>query len=234
VPYRSPPSRGRDRQTLIDAIAAEELALARLAREERDSRARLATLQAELGAVDQQPEMSASAPSETWLLAPHSPADKVALVRRWFRGREDVFPTRFTSQTTGKAGYAPACRNKFRPGVCDLPRIKCGECPNQAFVPFGDGALLAPLQGRHVMGVCPLLADHTCWFLAVDFDKGAWADDVIAFVETSRRSGRAPVRRTPAPQARACRRRAPRRALQAGPSRSELLPTGAATDAPVT
>ncbi len=189
MPYRSPRSRGRDRQSLIDAIAAEELALVRLAGEERDARAHLATLRAELNAVDQRPEVSVSAPSETSSPAPHSPADKVALFRRLFRGREDVFPTRFTSKKTGKAGYAPACRNKFRPGIGDLPRIKCGECPNQAFAPVDDGAVLAHLQGRHVMGVYPLLADDTCWFLAVDFDKGAWADDVMAFIETSRRTG---------------------------------------------
>ncbi len=187
--YRPPRSSGRDRQTLIDAIAAEELALARLAREDREARAHLAALRAELNAVEQRPEVSVSTPSETSLLAPHSPADKVALFRRLFRGREDLFPTRFTSKKTGKAGYAPACRNKFRPGVCDLPRIKCGECPSQAFAPVDDGAVLAHLQGRHVMGVYPLLADDTCWFLAVDFDKGAWADDVMAFIETARRAG---------------------------------------------
>lgn len=113
----------------------------------------------------------------------------MALFRRLFRGREDVFPTRFISKKTGKAGYAPACRNKLRPGICELPRINCGECPNQAFVPVDDDAVMAHLPGRDVMGVYPLLEDDTCWFLAVDFDKGGWAEDVIAFVETARRIG---------------------------------------------
>ena len=31
--------------------------------------------------------------------------------------------------------------------------------------------------------------DETCWFLAVDFDKSTWMDDVRAFVQTSRRLG---------------------------------------------
>ena len=39
------------------------------------------------------------------------------------------------------------------------------------------------------MGVYPTLEDETCWFLAVDFDKGQWRDDVAAFVETCRRKG---------------------------------------------
>ena len=56
-------------------------------------------------------------------------------------------------------------------GVCDLPRIKCGECPNQAFQAVDDQAVLNHLKGHHVMGVYPLLGDETCWFLAADFDK---------------------------------------------------------------
>jgi len=188
VPDRST-SRTRDRQALLDAIAAETVALARLPQDERDARARLSALRSELDAVDKRREIALSTPSTTSLPAPHTRADKVSLFRRLFRGREDVFPTRFTSKRTGKAGYAPACGNKFRPGVCELPRIKCSECPSQAFAPVDDDAVLAHLQGRHVMGVYPLLPDDTCWFLAVDFDKGAWADDVRAFIDTSRRVG---------------------------------------------
>jgi len=33
------------------------------------------------------------------------------------------------------------------------------------------------------MGVYPMQDDETCWFLAVDFDKSAWMDDVRAFVQ---------------------------------------------------
>ena len=120
---------------------------------------------------------------------PRSPEEKVRLFRQLFRGRADVFPTRFVSKKTGKPGYAPACTNKFVRGVCELPKVKCGECPNQAFVPVDDAAVLAHLQGRHVMGVYPLLEDDTCWFLAVDFDKSTWTEDVLAFVATCRQVG---------------------------------------------
>jgi hypothetical protein len=77
----------------------------------------------------------------------------------------------------------------FVRGVCELPKVKCGECSNQAFVDVDDAAVLAHLQGRHVMGVYPLLEDETCWFLAVDFDKSTWQDDVRAFVATCRLVG---------------------------------------------
>jgi hypothetical protein len=111
---------------------------------------------------------------------------KVRLFRTLFRGRDEIFPTRFLNRKTGKAGYAPACASKFVRGVCDLPRIKCSECPNQAFTPVDDRVVLDHLRGRHVMGVYPLLEDETCWFLAIDFDKSSWQEDVGAFVETCR------------------------------------------------
>jgi hypothetical protein len=76
--------------------------------------------------------------------------------------------------------------------VCELPKIKCGDCPNQAFVPVDDQAVMAHLRGRHVMGVYPLRKDETCWFLAVDFDKETWTDDVAAFVATCRDVGLRP------------------------------------------
>jgi len=37
------------------------------------------------------------------------------------------------------------------------------------------------------MGVYPMLLDKTCCFLAVDFDKAGWREDVAAFMETCRR-----------------------------------------------
>lgn len=121
--------------------------------------------------------------------SPLTPAEKVTLFRSLFRGRVDVFPTRFVSKKTGKAGYAPACANKFVRGVCDLPKVRCGDCPNQAFVPAGEQAVYDHLIGRHVMGVYPLLEDETCWFVAADFDKASWQDDVAAFRETAERTG---------------------------------------------
>jgi superfamily II DNA or RNA helicase len=115
--------------------------------------------------------------------------EKVRLFRSLFRGREDVFPTRFVSKKTGKPGYAPLCTDKFVPGVCGLPKVKCTECPNQAFAPVTDQAVLDHLQDRHVMGVYPLLEDDTCWFLAADFDKQSWRADVSAFQGTCRSIG---------------------------------------------
>ena len=107
-------------------------------------------------------------PSRCRGLPPRTPADKVKLFRQFFRGRRDLYPTRFVSKKTGKQGYAPACSNKFVPGVCELPKVKCADCTRQAFKPVDDDAVIAHLKGQHVMGVYPMQDDETCWFLAVD------------------------------------------------------------------
>jgi hypothetical protein len=130
--------------------------------DQADSRRCLGTLQAELASLGAEPDIRVRLPVATEARVPQTSADKVKLFRSLFRGRDEVFPTRFVSKTTGKPGYAPACRNKFVKGVCELPKVKCGECPNQAFIPFDDAAVVGHLTGRHVMGVYPLLDDETC------------------------------------------------------------------------
>ncbi|WP_158817382.1 DEAD/DEAH box helicase family protein [Methylocapsa sp. S129] len=119
--------------------------------------------------------------------------DKVALFRRLFAGRSDVFPIRWDNRKTGKAGYAPACANEWVKGVCGKPQVKCGECPHQAFIPVSDEVIERHLRGADnqrpsandfVAGVYPLLQDETCWFLAADFDKETWAADASAMIDT--------------------------------------------------
>jgi len=154
-------------------------------------KARIAALQIELAALSPMANSGPALPPDPW--APQTPADKVKLFRSPFRGRTDVFPVRLVSKKTGRAGYAPACSNKWVPEICLLKSGgKCSDCTNQSFIPVGEQLIAQHLQGRHVMGVYPLLEDETCWFLAVDFDKRSWQEDVMAFAETCR-SARIPV-----------------------------------------
>lgn len=111
-----------------------------------------------------------------------STAEKVALFRRLFRGRTDVYPVRWESKTSGKSGYAPACANEWRAGVCDKPRIKCADCGNRLLVPLSDAVIYDHLAGKQTVGVYPLLEDDTCYFLAIDFDEADWRQDAQAFM----------------------------------------------------
>jgi superfamily II DNA or RNA helicase len=164
----------------LKEIAREEARLAELERQTEQARRRLDVLRS-------QPQLASSTPTVQHAEASSlTPADKVALFRSLFRGRSDVFPKLWVNAKSAKKGYAPACSNEWVRGVCEKPRVKCGECPNQAFIAVDDRVVTDHLQGRHVMGVYPMLDDETCWLLAADFDKGSWQADVAAFVETCR------------------------------------------------
>jgi len=123
---------------LAAALQEEEARLRQLDEEVARTKARVDALREKIANAAAVP----IAPVPAGSPGPTSPLEKVRLFRSLFRGREDVYPTRFISKKTGKAGYAPACANKFVPSVCGLPRVKCGDCTNQAFRPVDDGALV--------------------------------------------------------------------------------------------
>nr|WP_256735106.1 DEAD/DEAH box helicase family protein [Variovorax sp. dw_954] len=112
-----------------------------------------------------------------------STPEKVALFRRLFRGRTDVYPVRWEGKTSGKSGYAPACGNEWRAGVCEKPRIKCADCTHRLLIPLSDAVIYDHLAGKHTVGVYPLLEDDSCHFLAVDFDEAEWQHDARAFMQ---------------------------------------------------
>lgn len=118
-----------------------------------------------------------------------STGEKVAIFRRLFRGRTDVYPVRWESKTTGKSGYSPACANEWLAGVCEKPRIKCGDCSKRLLIPLSDSVIYDHLAGEHTVGVYPLLEDDTCYFLAVDFDEAEWRDDARAFIQSCEELG---------------------------------------------
>ena len=145
----------------------------------RVENARLIALLEAHGVAWQLPQESLTQPASELLEL--STDEKVALFRRLFRGRTDVYPIRWESKTTAKSGYAPACANEWRAGVCEKPRIKCADCGNRLLKPLTDTVIYDHLAGGHTVGLYPLLEDDTCYFLAVDFDEAEWQDDARAF-----------------------------------------------------
>jgi superfamily II DNA or RNA helicase len=116
-----------------------------------------------------------------------STAEKVALFRRLFQGRNDVYPIRWENQNTGRSGYTPACANEWKAGIClkkNKPAGKCSDCSNRLLMPLTDAVIYAHLAGEETIGVYALLADDTCHFLAVDFDEEQWRDDAKAFYQS--------------------------------------------------
>jgi superfamily II DNA or RNA helicase len=175
---------------LDEAIAAEEARLAELDRLSDIARGRLVELRAARERVLREVD---DEPTRLGPLAAWSAERKVALFASLFRGREDVFPLRWENKAKGRSGWAPRCSNEWVRGICAKPRVRCGECSHQAFLAPADEQLLAHLQGRQVMGVYPLLADDTCWLLAIDLDGASWRSDVRALRETCAELGVLPA-----------------------------------------
>jgi superfamily II DNA or RNA helicase len=161
-----------------------------------------AAIVAEIEALRSAPAAEPSPPTTTTpeqaghVIDRHSTTEtKITLFRSLFCGRADVFPIRWENAKTGRSGYAPACSNEWKRGVCEKPKVKCSACPNQAFVAVDEMSIERHLRGTapngapFVMGVYPMLTDDTCWLLAADFDEGDWRRDVSAFAESCRHHG---------------------------------------------
>lgn len=112
---------------------------------------------------------------------------RVALFTSLFRGRSDVFATRWEStKSPGRSGWAPRCLNEWRPGVCAKPKVKCAGCANRRFIAWSDVEARRHLEGRQTAGIYPLLADETCWLVAIDLDGRGWREDVGALRDSAR------------------------------------------------
>jgi superfamily II DNA or RNA helicase len=115
-----------------------------------------------------------------------STQQKVTLFRQLFRGREDVYALRWHSERSGRSGYAPACANEWREGVCEKPRVACRDCQHRELLPLTDAAIYGHLAGEHTLGLYPLLENDHCFLLAVDFDEEDWREDARAFLRSCR------------------------------------------------
>jgi len=167
-------------------LARLEARLAELEAERTALQSRIAELRRTTAA---QSSISVTPPRSSTTPAPTTAETKVALFASLFRGRSDVYPRLWTNQKKGTKGYAPACLNEWNRPLCQKPRVRCGECPHQSWDPVSARVLQDHLQGQNVVGVYPLLRDERCHLLAIDFDKGSWTDDVLAFAETCRSVG---------------------------------------------
>ncbi len=142
-----------NRKIILRKIAEVEQQIVHLQKEQEEAETKLSSLRARLAPGDSEvthkPKHSAEDPVST--AANLTPDEKIALFLRLFKGREDVYPKLWQNQKTGKKGYSPACSNEWVRGVCQKPRVKCGECPNQAFFPVTADTVLDHLQGRHAV-----------------------------------------------------------------------------------
>jgi hypothetical protein len=98
----------RDAEALREELAREEAQLAEAEKRRGEVLTRVKALREELASMQPTVAVVRRRPLSI-AQVPSTPLEKVKFFRALFRGREDVFPTRFEAKKTGKAGYAPAC-----------------------------------------------------------------------------------------------------------------------------
>jgi hypothetical protein len=116
---------------------------------------------------------------------PETPEEKIQLFLKLFLCRSDVFPHYWENKKSGKKGYSPVCSNEWKPGICLKPKVKCSVCSNQAFVPFDPDSVRDHLMGTIAMGSYAIDQQDRCIFLAADFDKSTWREDIRAYTNTA-------------------------------------------------
>ncbi len=153
---------------LAEALAECE----RLRKENRQLRERLG-----IPLVDAVVQIVSETSTQGTVAGKSSPEAKVKLFRSLFRGRDDVYAIRWEGRN-GKTGYSPAYPKTWSNSFQKMP-----DAPKEYF-PLTDQVIHDHLTGKLTAGVYSLLTDETCWFLAADFDKATWQDDVQTFLHT--------------------------------------------------
>lgn len=129
---------------------------------------------------------------------------KVQLFRSLFKGREDVFATRWEIPASSpggvaKSGYMPAYL--YDPNRLRAHKMSGGtfqSYTDKKYLPLTDNQLIKHFNGEQLIGIYPLLQDNTSWFIAADFDEQNWiadskkmlkycqANNIPAYLERSR------------------------------------------------
>lgn len=115
---------------------------------------------------------------------PDTGEDKIGLFLSLFRCRKSVYPKLWENQKQDRKGYSPACNNEWVRGLCGKPpqgKVKCSECPNQAFPELDAVAVKNHLQGQQTIGTYAITENDMCIFLAADFDGEGWQADIMAY-----------------------------------------------------
>ena len=102
----------------------------------------------------------------------------IKLYRSLFKGREDVYAVRWEKE--GRSGYIPA----YKVDWSDYNKHKAsgGTFANYSkkeLLPINDDVLKKHLKGSETIGIYPLLADNTSFFIVADFDEKNWQEAIL-------------------------------------------------------
>ena len=103
---------------------------------------------------------------------------KIKLFMSLFKGRDDVYAKKWENKKKATSGYSPVCLNQWQVGLCHKPKTSCSKCANQLYDTLDKNVIESHLRGSIIVGIYPMFPDETCQFLAMDFDKAGWQDDI--------------------------------------------------------
>ena len=96
--------------------------------------------------------------------------ENIRLFKELFKGREEVFAIRW--ERDGKSGYMPAYDldwNEFARFKAKGGTLK--DFQHKTYSKLTEQRVINHLSGKEVIGIYPLLADNSSWFIAADFDE---------------------------------------------------------------
>ena len=98
-----------------------------------------------------------------------------------FRGRTDVYARRWEKEE--RSGYSPAYNFNWDEFMAYKRRGgSMKDFENKKLIPLTKGIVNKHLIGQHVVGIYPILADNTSYFIAADFDGENWLKEEVSKV----------------------------------------------------
>lgn len=106
--------------------------------------------------------------------------DSLQVFMSLFRGRTDVFARRW--EKNGKSGWSPAYDfnwQEFMAFKATGGTMK--DFSNKKAIPISSMVIRSHFLGENTIGIYPLLADNTSYFIAADFDRENWEKEIKSF-----------------------------------------------------
>jgi superfamily II DNA or RNA helicase len=135
--------------------------------------------------IDQQGLVLDDSPNQIFNRSNHM---KLKIFLDYFKGREDCYAIRFEGKE--KSGYAPKYKSKYR---YSSNKNRLGVSKIDLYEPVTKEVVELHLKGKQTVGLYPMLDDQKTYFLAIDFDKQSFKDDVKAFAKVAKGEGFSPL-----------------------------------------
>lgn len=111
---------------------------------------------------------------------------RMELFKAYFKGRDDVYASRWFGKKDDKKKYSPVVKKKYKQWdeathsfIIKPPASDAGE---SLYEPFTDEVIYRHLAAREkndlAAGLYMVVNDDACYLAVIDFDKGTWQQDL--------------------------------------------------------